>query len=47
VGFVVDIVAVEQVFCEYSDITCHFSLHVMLVFMIQAGAISPVVADEP
>jgi hypothetical protein len=22
-------------------------LHVMLVFMIQAGAISPVVADEP
>jgi hypothetical protein len=48
VGFVVEKVALEQVFSEYFDFPCQFSFHQMLHNQSsEAGTICQLVADVP
>jgi hypothetical protein len=50
VGFVVDKVALEQIFCEYFGFPCQFSFHLLLPIChlsSGAGTIGQLVADVP
>jgi hypothetical protein len=47
VGYVVDKVALEQVFSEYFGLPCQFSFHRLSVISPGAGTIGQIVADVP
>jgi hypothetical protein len=48
VGFVVDKVSLRQVFTEYFDLLCQFSLHQRLYFsIIRVVTVDPILADIP